>query len=98
MKITKRQLRRIIREEKSKLQESKLVGGVGFGFSSTYPRESHLAEQPISGRHANQMQAQQDYSRTVKDLISILGSMEVTERNGEIYMLIDELEELASRG
>ena len=76
MKITKRQLKRIIKEEKAKL----------------------LREQPISGRHANQMQAQQDYSRTVKDLISILGSMEVTERNGEIYMLIDELEELASRG
>ena len=31
MKITKNQLRRIIREESARLQENKLLGGFGFG-------------------------------------------------------------------
>ena len=31
MKITKRQLRKIIREESARLQENKLLGGFGFG-------------------------------------------------------------------
>ena len=31
MKITKNQLRRIIREERSRLHENKLLGGFGFG-------------------------------------------------------------------
>ena len=41
MKITKRQLRRIIREEKSKLlNENRLVGSIGFG--SNAERQEHL--------------------------------------------------------
>jgi hypothetical protein len=60
MKISKRQLRRIIKEEKANLQENKLVGSVGFG--SNAERGRHLAEQPISGEQAKQMQIDQDFN------------------------------------
>ena len=70
MKITKRQLRRIIKEEKTNLQENKLVGSIGFG--SNAQRAHHLAEQPISGRHADQMADAQALSNAHKELQVIL--------------------------
>ena len=98
MKISKRQLRKIIKEEKSKIlnENRRLVGGVGFG--SNFQQQQNLAEQPISGRQANQMQASQDMRRVTRELMEVLSRFEVTERNGEIYMLISDLENLASRG
>lgn len=65
MKISKRQLKRIIKEERAKLQEA--------GFP-------------------------EDYSGAVNELFKILQGMDVVDRNAEIYMLIDDLEELASKG
>ena len=46
MKITKRQLRRIIKEEKARLTESRLVGSIGFG--SNADRGRRLFEQARS--------------------------------------------------
>ena len=70
MKITKRQLKRIIREEKTRLTENRLVGSIGFG--SNAERGRRLAEQPISGEQAIQMQRDQNplfNPRHVKDLL-----------------------------
>ena len=69
MKISKRQLRRIIKEEKSRLAENRLVGSIGFG--SNAERARRLAEQPISGEQAVQMQTAQNplfQSRYIRDL------------------------------
>ena len=70
MKVSKRQLRRIIREEKARLVENRLVGSVGFG--SNAERGRRLAEQPISGEQAVQMQRDQNplfQPRYIKDLL-----------------------------
>ena len=68
MKITKRQLRRIIKEEKAKLLHEVEYHGAG------------------------------DLEPAIKEVMSILHSMNPQDRNPEIYMLIDELETLASQG
>ena len=44
MKVSKRQLRRIIKEETARLTENRLVGSIGFG--SNAERGRRLAEQP----------------------------------------------------
>ena len=66
MKITKRQLKRIIKEEKRKLEEVEYYGD--------------------------------DVDFALKDLMSILRSMDVMERNSTIYDIIDQLEELVQEG
>ena len=67
MKITKRQLQRIIREEKARLQEVEYHGS------------------PMSD--------------AVKNLMSgLMAIRDPAERRAEIYMLIDDLEDLANRG
>jgi hypothetical protein len=69
MKITKRQLRRIIKEEKRKLNTEALEYAAG------------------------------DLEMAVKEVMSILQTMrDPVDRNAEIYMIIDELEDLANRG
>ena len=68
MKITKRQLKRIIKEEKAKLLEVEYYGGAG------------------------------DLEPAIKEVMSILHGMPPEDRNPEIYMLIDDLEDLANRG
>ena len=74
MKITKNQLRKIIREEKARLLEVNPSGMYGAGRSG-------------------------DLEGLVKQVLGIFASMEPgPDRNAEIYMLIDELEDLASRG
>ena len=66
MKITKRQLRRIIKEEKAKLQE--------------------------------QRTPEFEFIQAVDSLMAILKSLDPMERNSMIYDLVEELEDLASRG
>ena len=66
MKITKRQLRRIIKEEKLKLKEVEYHGT------------------PLGD--------------AIKSLMIELQSIDVMERNAEIYDIIDQLEDLARRG
>jgi DNA replication protein DnaD len=66
VKITKRQLRRIIKEEKAKLNEVEYHGT------------------PVND--------------AVKNLVNVLMSMDVMDRNIEIYDIVDQLENLASRG
>jgi len=70
MKVSKRQLRKIIREEKARLNENRLVGSIGFG--SNAERGRRLAEQPISGEQAIQMQTAQSplfQPNYIKDLL-----------------------------
>ena len=66
MKITKRQLKRIIREEKAKLQE--------------------------------QRTPEFEFVQAVDSVMAILVSLDPMDRNPMIYELIDQLEDLASRG
>jgi|TARA_R110001583_G_scaffold21333_3_gene81025 hypothetical protein len=101
MKITKRQLRRIIREEKSKLlNENRLVGSIGFG--SNAERQEHLKNrgQKSINEEEKQKLAEAGYpeslSAAANELFKILDSMSPEDRNPEIYMLIDDLEDLAS--
>ena len=66
MKITKNQLRRIIQEEKAKLQE--------------------------------QRSPEFEFVQAVDSVMAILKPLDPMERNPMIYDLIEELEDLASRG
>ena len=66
MKITKNQLRRIIKEEKAKLQE--------------------------------QRSPEFEFVQAVDSVMAILKPLDPMERNPMIYDLIEELEDLASRG
>ena len=66
MKITKRQLRRIIKEEKAKLQE--------------------------------QRSPEFEFVQAVDSVMAILKTLDPMQRNPMIYDLIEELEDLASRG
>ena len=66
MKITKKQLRRIIKEEKESLLEQRSV--------------------------------EFEFVQAVDSLMAILKPLETTQRNPMIYDLIEELEDLASRG
>ena len=75
MKITKNQLRRIIKEEKAR-----------------------LSEQPIGPEQGRQMQLDQEFRSAESAILKILQSMDPVNRNANIYSLIDELEDLASRG
>ena len=89
-KLTKKQLRQIIKEEKSQLLNERAGHAVGLGFAGWEPTRNpdfakaygrgaktvgptyQLAEQPISGRQANQMQASQDLRDAYKELQEIL--------------------------
>lgn len=66
MKITKRQLKRIIKEEKAKLQE--------------------------------QRTPEFEFVQAVDSLMAILKPLDPMQRNPMIYDLVEELEDLASRG
>ena len=66
MKITKNQLRQIIKEEKAKLQE--------------------------------QRTPEFEFVQAVDSVMAILKSLDPMERNPMIYNLVEELEDLASRG
>ena len=66
MKITKRQLRRIIKEEKARLLE--------------------------------QRSPEFEFVQATDSVMAILKSLDPMDRNPMIYNLIDELEDLASRG
>ena len=66
MRITKRQLKRIIKEEKAKLQE--------------------------------QRTPEFEFVQAVDSLMAILKPLDPMQRNPMIYDLVEELEDLASRG
>ena len=66
MKVTKNELRRIIKEEKAKLQE--------------------------------QRSPEFEFVQAVDSVMAILKPLDPMERNPMIYDLIEELEDLASRG
>ena len=92
MKITKKQLKRIIAEERSKLQRRETRD-----FGSNSERQEQLKQST-----KNSINEVEYYGNPVDDLMkevmSLLRSMEPQERNPRIYDIIDELENLAARG
>ena len=74
MKLTKRQIRKIVREEKAKLNESRMVGSLGFG--SNLDRASTLFEQPISPEQGEQMQMEKDWKNALDYFSSGAGMMQ----------------------
>jgi len=84
MKITKKQLKRLINEV--------AIGGIGPGFHGF--NQGRKPQTPI-----NEVEYYAgDLEMGVKEVMSILRSMDPMERNSEIYRIIDELEDLANRG
>ena len=102
MKVSKRELQRIIREEKVRLRRedtlsaSRKTGSIsgGAGKKSRANRLRRLKEQypPPLAPHPEELSMAKD------ELLGILQTMDPTDRNSEIYALIDELETLAETG
>ncbi len=102
MKVSKRGLQRIIREEKVRLRReetlsaSRKTGSIsgGSGKKSRANRLRRLNEQypPPLASHPEELSMAKD------ELLGILQTMDPQERNSEIYALIDELETLAETG
>ena len=92
MKITKKQLKRIIAEERSKLQRREVRD-----FGSNSERQDQLKQSTQNS--INEVEYHGDpVDDLMKEVMSILRSMDVMERNPRIYDIIDELENLAARG
>ena len=84
MKVTKKQLRQLINEV--------AMGGVGPGFHGFNP--GRKPQTPI-----NEVEYfAGDLEMAIGEVMSILQGMDPMDRNPEIYQLIDDLENLASRG
>jgi len=98
MKVSNRELRRIIREEKVRLHRedtSKTTSISGqAGKKSRANRLRRLKEVEYHGGGG----AAGDVEPLVDELLGILQVMDPTDRNSEIYRIIDELETLAATG
>jgi len=102
VKVSKRELQRIIREEKVRLRReetlsaSRKSGSISgnAGKKSRSNRLRRLKEQypPPLASHPEELSMAKD------ELLGILQTMDPTDRNSEIYALIDELETLAETG
>jgi hypothetical protein len=101
MKVSKRELQRIIREEKVRLRRedtlsaSRNSGSISgdAGKKSRANRLRRLKEQVTTyGGAAG------DVEPLVDELLGILQTMDPMDRNAEIYNIIDELETLARTG
>ena len=109
MKITKRQLRKIIREEKQRLLKESFAG-IGRGAPSPMKsrvdaefaaaikgnRLSEIAPGPSNYSDSSADETELDWA--IKNLMSVLRGMDPMERNPEVYALIEDLEDLANRG
>ena len=106
MKITKNQLKRLIKEEAHKLakqqhrspspMKSRATPEVRAAISNAEMQErlKNSTQKPI-----NEVEYYSDpLDDMMKEAMSILRSMDPMERNPRIYDIIDELEDLASRG
>lgn len=92
MKITKKQLKRIIAEERSKLQRREARD-----FGSNFERQEQLKQSTQNS--INEVEYYGDpVDDLMKEVMSLLRSMDPQERNPRIYDIIDELENLAARG
>jgi len=96
MKITKRQLKRLIAEERGKLIKESRRGASPMK-SRADPEFARLIKREAVDIVGDP--AVDELTMVTKDLISILNSIrDPMERNAEIYNIIDQLEDLASRG
>jgi len=102
MKVSRQELRRIIREEKVRLRredvrsasrKTKWVAGDA-GEKSRANRLRRLKEVEYHGGGG----PAGDVEPLVDELLGILQVMDPTDRNSEIYRIIDELEVLAETG
>ena len=90
MKITKRQLKQMINEV--------TIGGVGPGFHGFRAGTQHNNINEVTPSDIYGAGPLGDLEGLVKQVLAIFAGMQPgPDRNAEIYMLIDELEELASR-
>ena len=105
MKITKKQLKRIIKEEAARLARNQ---------SAPAPMQSRATPEIRAAVSNAEMQEKLKQSTQspineaeyygdplddmMKEAMSILRSMDPMERNPRIYEIIDELENLAARG
>jgi len=102
MKVSKRELQRIIREEKVRLRRedkrsaSRKTGSISgaAGKKSRANRLRRLKEVEYHGGGG----AVGDIEPLVDELLGILQTMDPMDRNVEIYHIIDELEVLAETG
>ena len=96
MKITKRQLRRIIHEEKQKLLKESFAG-IGRGAPS--PMKSRVDAEFAAAIKGNRLQEVEFHgspvSTAIKDLIAALSQLDRLDRSMTIYDLIDQLEQYA---
>ena len=105
MKITKKQLKRIIKEEAARLarnqsapapMQSRATPEIRAAVSNSEMQEKlkQSAQSPI-----NEVEYYGDpLDDMMKEAMSILRSMNPMERNPRIYDIIDDLEDLAARG
>jgi hypothetical protein len=98
MKVSNRELRRIIREEKVRLRredtsETRSISGDA-GKKSRANRLRRLKEVEYHGGGG----AAGEIEPLVDELLGILQTMDPMDRNPEIYRIIDELETLAETG
>ena len=91
MKITKKQLKRIIAEERSKLQRREARD-----FGSNSERQEQLKQNTQNS--INEVEFYGDpLDDMMKEAMAILRSMDPQERNPRIYDIIADLEDLATR-
>ena len=105
MKITKKQLKRIIKEEAARLarnqnapvpMQSRATPEIRAAISNAEMQEKlkQSTQSPI-----NEVEYYGDpLDDMMKEAMAILRSMDPMERNPRIYDIIDDLEDLASRG
>ena len=92
MKITKRKLKRIIAEERSKLQRQEARG-----FGSNSERQEQIKQSTQNS--INEVEYYGDpLDDMMKEAMAILRSMDPQERSPRIYDIIADLEDLATRG
>ncbi len=107
MKVSKRELQRIIREEKVRLRRegtlsaSRKTDSISgdAGKKSRVNRLRRLKERRLKEQYPPPLASHPEELSMAKDeLLGILQTMDPTDRNSEIYALIDELETLAETG
>ena len=108
MRITKNQLKRLIKEEAHKLAKKKRKSPMPMKSRATPEVRAAISNSEMQKHLRNSTQnsineaeyyyGAGDLELAIKEVMSILQGMNPMDRNPEIYQLIDDLENLASRG
>ena len=106
MKITKNQLKRLIKEEAHKLAKKQRKSPMPMKSRATPEVRAAISNSEMQERLKNSTQNPineaeyygDELDMAIKEVMSILQGMNPMDRNPEIYQLIEDLEDLASRG